>query len=145
MTIISRVSIRRSVKEVWTFFDNPANLPLWLTGFKRFEPICGTQGEVGAKAKHVYEERGRTIEMIEEITLKEKYQRFHGTLDHQSMRSVIETEFIEIDATHTQMTATVHVTFHTFLFKLMMPLMKGVFQKRQDGDLIKLKSCVEAL
>jgi len=43
------------------------------------------------------------------------------------------------------MTATVHVTFRTFLFKLMMPLMKGVFQKRQDGDLIKLKSCVEAL
>lgn len=29
MTIISRVSIRRPVKEVWTFFDNPANLPLW--------------------------------------------------------------------------------------------------------------------
>ena len=52
MTIISRVSIRRPVKEVWTFFDNPANLPLWLTGFKRLETIRGTHGEVGAKEKY---------------------------------------------------------------------------------------------
>jgi len=62
VTIISRVSIRHPVKEVWKFFDIPTNLSLWFTGFKRFEPIRGTQSEVGVKAKHMYEERGRTIE-----------------------------------------------------------------------------------
>lgn len=144
MKIISRVAIDTPVKKVWDFFDNPDNMHLWLTGFKRFEPLSGKQGEVGATAKHVYEDRGRTIEMIEEITRKDMYRRFHGTLKHSSMTSLIETEFIDVNGTRTEMIATVDVTFHSFLFKLMSPLMKGAFQKRQDGDFVKFKSCVES-
>ena len=28
-------------------FDNPANMPKWMTGLQAFEPISGTQGQPG--------------------------------------------------------------------------------------------------
>ncbi len=35
-------------------FDNPANMPKWMTGLQAFEPISGTQGQPGAKSRLVF-------------------------------------------------------------------------------------------
>ena len=65
------VQIAKPLREVYGAFNNPDNLPRWLSGLQRFEQISGKPGEVGSKARHVYLERGREVEMFETITAAE--------------------------------------------------------------------------
>jgi uncharacterized membrane protein len=143
MTTTTRVVINRPVKDVWDFFDNPANMPLWLKGFKYFQHLSGTPGGVGARSKHVYEDRGRSFEMIEEITQRIPMREFSGTLTHKAMTSTIVNQFEDLGNGKTALTATVETRFTSYWFKILGPLMKGSFQKRQDSYLQRLKKCVE--
>ena len=142
MTIRTNVEIDRPVKEVWDFVDNPSNLGLWLSGFKAFEPISGTPGQIGAVSRHVYEDRGRRIEMTEVITERTPLKKFSSTLTHKDVRSSISMTFTDLGS-QTGLACTAVMDFTSLLFKLLSPLMKRSFQKRQDGDLNRLKAFVE--
>ena len=144
MVISSKIIINKPVKEVWDFFDNPDNMHLWLTDFKRFEPISGEKGKVGAKARHVYENRGKTFEMIEEITKREEYKNFSGILRHRSMESAIETNFQDLNQHRTSLTCLVNVEFKSLFFKIFGRMMRKSFQKRQDKDFDTLKAVIES-
>ncbi len=144
MLATSRVVINRPVKTVWEFFDDPDNLPKWLTGFKRFEHVSGTPGEPGAKSKHYYEINGRSIEMLEEITVRKECEEFSGIISNQWMTSITKNTFRDLGDGRTEVTSTVTSEFKSFFLKLFGPLMmKKGFQRRQDADLLKLKDAVE--
>ena len=117
---------------------------LWLTGFQRFEPISGEAGTVGAKARHIYENRGKKFEMIEEITKREEYKNFSGILRHKSMESTIETNFEDLNQLRTSLTCLVNVEFKSLFFKIFGGLMRNSFQKRQNKDFDTLKAVIES-
>ena len=144
MVITSKIIINKPVKEVWDFFNNPDNMHLWLTDFKRFEPISGELGKVGAKAKHIYENRGKDFEMTEEITKRDEYKNFSGILRHKSMESTIETNFEDLNHSRTSLTCLVNVEFKSLFLKIFGGLMRNSFQKRQDKDFKTLKSVIES-
>ena len=144
MNITTSIIINKPVKEVWDFYDNPDNLERWLTNFKSFELISGKQGETGTKAKHIYEEKGRLITMYEVITEKVPYHKLTGTLTMpKMMESSIQNIFKEIDADKTELTCITEIKFEMFSLKLFGFFLKKGFQKRQDGDLKKLKIAIE--
>ncbi len=144
MIISSKIIINRPVKEVWDFFNDPDNMHLWLTGFKRFEQISGEFGKVGAKARHIYEERGKLLEMEEEITGREEYKKISLILSHKSMESTIETDFEDLNHDRTSLICLVNVTFKSVFFKLFGKMMLGSMQKRQDKDFNTLKTVIES-
>lgn len=144
MRTVSTVIIHKPVQEVWRFFDDPHNMPLWLTGFKRFEHVSDTPGNPGAISKHYYEMNGRTIEMTETITVRNEYSEFSGTVTNQWMASTLTTTFRDLGNGSTEMTSSVDSTFTPFFLKLFISLMmKKGFQKRQDKDLNRLKTVLE--
>lgn len=143
MKVESKVVIERPVDEVWQFFDNPDNMGRWLRGFKRFEPLSGEPGQPGAKARHVYEERGRKLEMVEEVTAREEHERFEGRLTHKTMESDLTTTFRDLGEGRTELICSVDTHFRSFPLRLFGPLMKGTFQRRQDGDFQRLKQVIE--
>ena len=61
------IIIRKPIKEVWTFFKNPDNLKLWLSGFQKYEQVSGEPGTVGSKARHYFIEKGKELVLDEEI------------------------------------------------------------------------------
>ncbi|MDN5203214.1 SRPBCC family protein [Fulvivirgaceae bacterium BMA10] len=143
MVITSRIIVKKPVKQVWDFFDNPDNMHLWLKDFKHFEPISGKQGEVGAKAHHVYENKGKKFILEEEITKKVPYKEFSGILRHRSMESIMLNTFEDVGHDRTSLVCTVDTKFKSLPFKLFGSMMKKSFQKRQDADLNRLKECLE--
>lgn len=145
MRTVSTVVIHKPVKEVWNFFDNPDNMPLWLTGFKRFEHVSGTPGKPGAVSKHYYEMNGRSIEMTETITVRNEYSEFAGTMANQWMVSNLKTTFRDLGNGTTEMTSDVDSAFIPFFLRVFGPLMmKKGFQKRQDEDLKGFKTVLES-
>ena len=144
MKISTTIIINKPVQQVWEYFDNPDNMVNWLTGFKKWEHLTGEKGEIGAKAKQYYDNRGREIVMIEEITEKEPYKRFAGTLTHHSMDGVIEANFTDLGDGTTQLESINDTKFKMFALQVLSPFLKKSFQKRQDSDLAKLKELIEA-
>ena len=143
MVIITRIIINKDVKEVWDFFNNPDNMPLWLTGFKSFEPISGEPGKIGSKATHVYRFRGKNFEMVQEIVKREEYKIISGILRHKSMESSIETSFEDVNHKRTSLVCLVRTEFKTSLLKVISKLLRPAWQKRQDKDFKTLKSIIE--
>lgn len=145
MHTVSTAIIQKPVRDVWKFFDNPDNMPLWLTGFKRFEHVSGTPGKPGAVSKHYYEMNGRSIEMTETITVRNEYAEFSGTMTNQWMVSTLTTTFRDLGNGTTEITSAVDSAFTPFFLKVFGSLMmKSGFQKRQDEDLKRLKTVLEA-
>jgi uncharacterized protein YndB with AHSA1/START domain len=144
MKLETTLIINKPVVMVWNFFDNPNNMGKWLTGFKSFELVSGSQGQVGSKARHVYEEGSRKIVLDEEITARQKYHHFAGKLTHPTMTSLVDITFTDLHDGRTQVVAINDFAFQTFLYKLMSPFISGSIRKRQDGDYQRLKEAIEA-
>lgn len=137
------IEIDRPLPEVYRAFKDPDNLPRWLTGLQRTEPISGRPGEVGSKTRQIYLERGRTVELIETITAHEPERRFAGTIEGQGMNGTLEVEF-EDKGENTILRMRSDITGCTLLMRLLMPFFKGSIRKRQLGDLQRFGEKLEA-
>lgn len=144
MKISTTTIIHKPVQQVWEYFDDPDNLAKWLTGFVRMEHMSGEKGQIGAKSKHYYDNKGREVVMIEEITEREEYRYFAGTLSHHSMDALMEVNFTDLGNGTTQLESINDTKFKMFALQVLSPFLKKSFQKRQDGDMAKLKELIEA-
>ena len=138
-----RIEIDKPLSEVYAAFNNPANLPRWITGLQRTEPISGEPGKVGAKTRQVYLERGRVVELIETITAHEPMKRFSGEIEGQGMSCAIHVEFVDRGRS-TVVVARADMRSRSFMLSLLLPFIKGSVRKRQGGDFERFKRLLEA-
>jgi len=138
-----RIEIDRPLKDVYAAFNNPDNLPRWISGLQRTEPISGTPGQVGARTRQIYLERGRTVELIETITAHEPMKRFAGEIDGQGVNCAIHVEFADRGRS-TLVVARCDVRSRSFMLSLMLPFIKSSIRKRQGNDFERFKSLLEA-
>lgn len=138
-----RIEIDRPLSDVYAAFNNPDNLPRWITGLQRTEPISGTPGQVGAKTRQIYLERGRAIELIETITAHEPMRHFSGEIEGQGMNCAIHVTFVDRGRS-TLVVAGSDLRSRSFLLSLMLPFIKGSVRKRQFGDFERFKRLLEA-
>src|SRR5215467_1056458 len=125
MLIESKVVINRPAKTVWDFLNNPDNLKLWIAGFQKVEPISGTPGTIGAKAKHYFKEKGKNIVLDEEITEVIPGKKFASTLSSSMMINTVNSYFSELAIDQTEYTLSSEIEFTGFPWKQVGPLMKG--------------------
>jgi uncharacterized membrane protein len=144
MNFNNQIIINKPIVEVWNFYDNTDNMGKWLTGFEKFEHVSGVLGHEGAKSKHYYNEKGRTVILNEEILERHKYHQLKGKLSDNSMDCIVDTHFTDLHDGRTEMTTISDITFKTFPMKYIATLMKGSIKKRQDADFYKLKAAIEA-
>ena len=111
------VIINRPIKEVWEFFKDPNKLKLWLGGFQRFEPVSGTPGTVGAKAKHYFIERGKELVLEEEIIEVIPEKKFLGTLGSPMMVNTVTNYFNDLGNNKTEYSLSSDTQFKGFLLE----------------------------
>ena len=137
-----RIEIDRPLSEVYAAFNNPANLPRWITGLQRTEPIRGTPGQVGAQTRQIYLERGRIVELIETITAHEPMKRFAGEIAGQGVNCAIHVEFVDRGSS-TVVVAGCDVRSRSFMLSLMLPFVRSSIRKRQGADFERFKRLLE--
>ena len=143
MLIESKVVINKPIKVVWEFLNDPDNLKLWIGGFQKVEPISGTPGTVGAKSKHYFKEKGKSVVLDEEITEVIPEKKFANTLSSSMMINTVTSLLHDMGNDQTEYILSSDVKFISFLWKQIGPLMKGEFKKRQESDLQRLKQSIE--
>ena len=137
------ILINKPIKEVWEFFKDPDNLKLWLGGFQRSEHISGIAGTAGAKAKHYFLEKGKSLVLDEEITEVIPEKKFAGTLGSPTMVNRVTNYFNDLGNKQTEYSLSSDTEFKGFFWKQFGPLLKGKFKKRNENDLQKLKQVLE--
>ena len=144
MITTSTITINKPVADVWAFFDNPDNLGKWLKGHKEFKHISGERGQPGAKSVHIFEEKGRLMEMEEEITRRVEGKEFAGIMRVKGiMESSVVSTFKDLGDGRTEYHFEVDGRFLNPLWKLMGFFMKGGFKKRQEANVQRMKEVVE--
>ncbi|KAA3599343.1 MAG: SRPBCC family protein [Calditrichaeota bacterium] len=138
-----KVKINKPLETVYSEFMNFENMNKWLTGFRGIETLHGAEGKVGSKYRITFEEDGKEIFFIEEVTGIKENEEFSFRMHHDSFSSENKIRFRRL-ATQTEVLSRVQAKGNNLLWKLLLPLMKNEMQKRQEKDFIKLKNFVES-
>lgn len=143
MTITTNIMIDKPLKYVWDFADDEKNCEKWLSGFQRWELISGEKGKVGQVADQYYTEKGREFTLRETLLAHTPMSHVQIGLYHKTMSSVIDMNFKPFSEHQTALECKCDIDLKG-IWRIMGPLMKKSFQKRQDGDFERLKSVCEA-
>ena len=145
MKLETALEINKPPSEVYAFLLDEENLSLWIDGFVRLERISGEDGAIGSISKHIYNEKGRVIERIEEITANVEDELLEGILKGDRLNILIRNQLKPIGEGHTKLLVEVEVQPKSLFYKLFLPFFRGGMLKRQESDLQRLKEVVEKL
>ncbi|NNE65346.1 MAG: SRPBCC family protein [Pyrinomonadaceae bacterium] len=137
------VVINKPVDEVLKDFDDPDNLTEWLEGLESFEHLEGIKGEVGAKAKFVFDMGKRRVEMIETITAKELPHKFDGTYEADGVFNRVWNRFETDGNDQTRWTQTCEFEFTNLMMKIMGFFMPFAFKKQTRTQMEAFKKFSE--
>jgi carbon monoxide dehydrogenase subunit G len=139
-TVSIDISLPR--EKVVALFDNPANLPKWMTGLQSFEHLSGTPGQAGAKSKLVFQMGSRRIEMIETITRRNLPREFSGTYEASGVFNSVTHRFESLDSKTTRYTSEQEFRFTGFM-KMIGFLLPRAFKKQTMKYLENFKRFAE--
>ena len=128
--------------KVMELFDDPDNLPKWQPGLQSFEQISGEFGEPGAKSRLVYDENGRTIEMIETITVRDLPNELSFIYEAKGVHNVISNHFYELGSDQTRWLMKSEFQF-SGMMRLMAFFMRGAFPKQTRKMMADFKAFAE--
>ncbi len=128
---------------VWDLMNDPRLFPMWQKGYESTVQIKGSPGEEGAQAQHIYKENGKEFTFTENVLESEPPGRIRITLESDVMSYETETVLNETDSS-TQITMSSNAIMKAFSFRVLSPLLRKSFQKRQDEDLLRLKQLAES-
>ena len=135
--------VKERLDKSWAVFTDEERLGEWLTGLTAIENISGRQNEVGSKWKLTFEENGREIEMVEEVTAFKENEIFAFNMDTPFMISQAEIRFKEAEG-GTVISVLNQISGKGLFWKSLIPIMKSNIQKRNAGDYDKLRKMIES-
>ena len=145
MKFTLELPIRKSRAEVWKAFDNVENMKKWQPTLIKFENMSGTPGQPGAVSRLTYAEGKREFFLTEKITDRAEPERFDGMYDNEFADNIIKNTFIATSENETLWKMETEFKFKTLIMKIIGPLMKNNFVKRNEKDMERFKKLVESL
>lgn len=142
-TLKSEISISAPIEKVWQSSMNPEYVTQWLTNCEGIEHLSGRPGTVGSKSKLTFWERGKKVEMQEEIVKVKVNKEFALKIVDPWVLSYNKLSFrYEDGVTVVNQQAKCHPK--TIFMKMLMPFIKRSLQKRINNDLANLKKLLES-
>ena len=130
-------------ERVIELFDSVDNLAKWQSGFHSFEHLEGESGQVGAKAKITFLNKGRPMELIETVTKRDLPDEFNGTYEWKGGFNTLDNRFVELAPNKTRWESTCAYKLSHPMLKVMAFLMPGMFKKQNQKFLDQFKAFCE--
>ena len=144
MKFTCSTEINQPIEKVFALFKDDSVRKQWQQGFVSAEPISGTPGEAGSKAKIIFQAGKKTLELDETILTNNPPYEFSGLYEHVHMTNTMSNRFTSIGENKTRYDAAIDYTkFVGFMPKLMAFLMPGFFKKQVQKMLDSFKTFAE--
>lgn len=124
-------------ERVLELFDDPHNLVEWQPGLESFEHLSGEPGQPGARSRLVFDEDGRTIEMLETITVRNLPDEFSGIYEAKGVKNWITNMFID-EGERTRWVAENEFQF-SGLMRILAVFIRGSFPRQTEQYMGKFK------
>jgi hypothetical protein len=121
----AKIEINLPQENVFDLFTDKQKFSEWKIGFLNYEPLNGTQGEIGSTTKLTF----KRFVMIETIKAKDKPNLYTTTYDYMQndkilMSHIAEHKFAEISNNKTLLEVRSEIiTINNLLMKIMLKLM----------------------
>ncbi len=133
--------------KVFEWIYKPELCQQWLPNIIEHEILEKTDKEIGSRAKQVYLENGKRMEMISEVTEFEQDKMIRcfisGLIFDLDVKYILE----DVDK-GTKVSQEFELFFKgffmRFMMKIMMPMMKKTSNKQSETSFEKLKGLIEA-
>ena len=143
MKLKFQIEIDAGVDDVWTAFDDTANLERWVRNFRSFAPLSGKPGQPGSVAEFVFAERGRPVALKATVTERREPDFLAGTYESPQGNSLIVHHFDKISDDRTRWSVWGNFTF-TGVIKYLSVFLAGNIRRRMEGDMQRFKLMVES-
>lgn len=110
--------------------DDPRNLASWQPELSGHLLLSGEQGQVGAQSKLTYNMNGRPIEIFECITVRDLPNEKSAHYTAKGMTMQVTNRFADIGPESTFWRYECDITFTSWLMKLVVYFMPGVFRNQ---------------
>lgn len=145
MNYKSELAINIGIKSLWNILDDRQLKVKWTTNFIQSELISGEEKAVDAVYKIQFLEKGKNIIMIEKIIASKPFAYKELQLESKGqMTSIIKYTLEELDLNTTKLICQTQTNFHNGLIAFLSPWMRKSMLKRQNQDLMKLKTVAES-
>lgn len=124
----TEITINLPRQQVTELFDDPDNLTQWQPTLVSFDHLTGEAGQPGAKSRLVYDQNGRTLEMVETITTRDLPDEFAGVYEAPGVKNRIVNTFVEENG-KTRWIAENTFEFSGFM-RIMAFFMRGAFPRQ---------------
>ncbi|MDJ0938352.1 MAG: SRPBCC family protein [Woeseiaceae bacterium] len=143
MKIQTDVIINADIETVWKAFDNPDNMTRWQPTLTSFKHESGERGRPGAISTLVYDENGREVVMMEEVTERRAPHFMASSYDSDWGKAIIVNHFEKVGDSQTRWVAYWRHVFRGMRRLLAIFMVKSM-QKRVEDDMQRFKLMVES-
>lgn len=141
----TQVEIDQPPSVVYDFLIDDENSPLWQTNLLRRERVQGEEGEIGAVARNIFEENGRTVIELEETTAAQKNRLLAGILHRPNADLTFKNEILPAGKSRSLLKISMEYRPKNWLSRLFFQMVKPRFFKQQQSNVANLKMAIETL
>lgn len=138
------IEINRPVEEVFRYMNDPANMKKWMGGLVDVIPLTSGGPEPGAKARQVFVENGRRIELLEEMLIYEPNRRVKIRASGDAFEVTADYTLHDIGG-RTRIEYVSDLRMKGLIARLISPIISRITHKRLVEDFDRLRQQVEAL
>jgi hypothetical protein len=139
----NEITIDLPIARVIELFDSFENLTQWQPGLQAYEHLEGDPGQPGARTKLIYDENGRTVEMVETIVARDLPDTFTATYEAKNVYNLVRNCFVADGAERTRWQMENEFKFGGWM-ALMGLFMRGAFPKQTLKEMNRFKDFAES-
>jgi carbon monoxide dehydrogenase subunit G len=129
-------------RSVWATFDNPQNMKAWQPTLESFTRKSGEDGQPGAVAELVYDEKGRKVKLIETVTERRAPHFMAGTYESNMGNALIVNHFEDVGNGRTRWVMYGNHSFRG-IFRVLGIFFAGEIRKRNEHMMNNFKLFAE--
>lgn len=137
------VTVNAPVEKAFSVFTDESKMHGWMPTLQNIENVSGAPLEVGSKWKLIFDEGGRKIEVLEEMTAVDPNQRFAFNLDTEPFVGTVDIRFTAVDSATSKVEATSTVDGKNMMWKSILAMSKSTFESRAQEQYDLLKKVIE--
>jgi uncharacterized protein YndB with AHSA1/START domain len=129
-------------ESVWAIFDDPENMRAWQPTLESFERKSGEDGQPGAVAELVYDEKGRKVKLVETITERREPHFMAGTYESDVGNALIVNHFEDAGDGRTRWVMYANHSFRG-VFRFLGIFFAGAIRRRNEEMMNNFKLFAE--
>ncbi|KGL63972.1 SRPBCC family protein [Polaribacter sp. Hel1_85] len=138
----AKVSVNKSIEDVFKTFNNSENIKNWIPEVKSFEVVNNNPGKTGSVYKIVVDNQGQEITMTEKVMAYVPNEKVTLFFDAEGMLKKDDYLFTEKDGV-TTITLNASCQSESYIMACVFPYFKGTFRDQDQSYLDNFKAFAE--